>query len=62
MTDEQRAAVEQAKYERRKAEDAYRDAMDKIDPLRRKWIEADLALKALMLSLNTTAANRVFRD
>lgn len=62
MTDEQRAAVERAKYERRKAEDAYRDAMDKIDPLRRKWIESDLALRALMLSLNETRAQKVWRD
>ena len=62
MTDEQRQAVEHAKHERRKAEDAYRDAMDKIDPLRMKWVESDQALRALILSLNTTKAQAVWHD
>lgn len=48
MTDETRAAIDQATAERKAAKGAYDSAWASIQPLRSAWIEADHKLKALV--------------
>ena len=48
MTDEQRAAIDAATLERKRAKDAYDHAWASIQPLRATWIDADHKLKRLV--------------
>ena len=60
MTDSQRQAIRDAQQARQKAKDAYDKEMERIDPLRKAWIAADLEVRKLLKALNVTKTEGVF--
>ena len=57
MTDEQRKAIRDAQEARKVAKEAYDKEIARIDHLRKAWIAADLEVRRLLKSLNTTSTS-----
>lgn len=62
MTDEQKQTIRDAQAARKLAKDAYDREMERVEPIRRAWIAADLEVRKLFKALNVTRADNVFHD
>lgn len=62
MTDEQKQAIQDEQAARQKAKEAYDKEMERVEPIRKAWIAADLEVRRLFKQLNVTKADSVFRD